>query len=48
MIKCPFCQERMRKIECKYCLAKFKVVKKFEENDIKVAAEEGYFLIKSV
>ena len=48
MIKCPFCGERMRDLHCKYCLAKFRVVKDITEENVKAAAEQGYFLIKSV
>lgn len=48
MIECPFCRIRIKGLECKYCLAKFKIVKKITEEAKKAAAKEGYFLIKSV
>ena len=46
MVNCPFCRERMRNLKCNFCLAKFKVVTRLSEEEIKRAAEEGYFLIK--
>lgn len=45
MIKCPFCGERLKELECKYCLAKFRVSKRITEKDINAAASLGYFLI---
>lgn len=48
MINCPFCRERLKNLECKYCLAKFKVVKHLTDDEMYVASEDGYFLIESV
>ena len=48
MINCPFCRDKMKDLQCKYCLAKFKVVKVITDEEIKNAAEEGFFLIKKV
>ncbi len=48
MLKCPFCHTRMKGLKCDFCLAKFKVVKQLTEENMKSAAEEGYFLIQEV
>ena len=48
MIICPFCREKLKNLECKYCLAKFKVVEKVSEEGMRSAAEEGYFLVPKV
>ena len=48
MINCPFCRDRLKKLECKYCLARFKVVKHLTSDEMRKAAEDGYFLIESV
>lgn len=48
MLKCPFCQGRIKNLSCDYCLAKFKVVKTVTEESIKAAAESGFFLIREV
>ncbi len=48
MINCPFCRDKMKDLQCKYCLAKFKVVTTITEESIKNAAEEGFFLVKKV
>ena len=47
MINCPFCHERMKKLKCNYCFAKFKVVDVISETAIEQARQDGYFLIKS-
>lgn len=48
MLKCPFCQGRMKGLKCDFCLAKFRVVKQLTETEMKSAAEEGFFLIQEV
>ena len=46
ILKCPFCHERMKNLKCDFCLAKFRVVKRLTEEEIRKASEEGYFLIQ--
>ena len=48
MLKCPFCGDKLKNLQCKYCLAKFKVVTDITDDDVRKAAAEGIFLIKRV
>ena len=48
MINCPFCRDRLKNLECKYCLAKFKVLNHISDDEIRKASKDGYFLIKSI
>ena len=48
MIICPFCREKLKNLECKYCLAKFKVVETITEEGMRTAAEQGYFLVPKI
>ena len=48
MINCPFCLEKIKGKKCGYCLAEFKVVSIITDEELELAKEKGYFLIKSV
>jgi len=48
MLYCPFCLTRIKGLKCKYCLAKFKVVKNYTDEDVAEAGKNGYFLVKSI
>ena len=47
MVFCPFCGERLKKNQCKFCLAQFYVVNRIDEESARKAAEQGVFLVEA-